>query len=80
MEKQPEALRLADELDQGDFDVLTNYDAAAELRRLHAVEGLYNELLYAVGSKHAGETRHQTALRYIQRAEVSDDHTARRNI
>jgi hypothetical protein len=32
--KQPEALRLADELDIGDFDVLTNYAAAAELRRL----------------------------------------------
>ena len=37
MEKQtqPEALRLADELDVGDFDVLTNYAAATELRHLH---------------------------------------------
>lgn len=35
MNKQPEALHLADELDVGDFDVLTNYEAAAELRRLH---------------------------------------------
>ena len=31
----------------------------------------YHELLYAVGNKHPGETRHQTALRYIQQAEAS---------
>ena len=30
---------------------------------------LYHELLYAVGNKYPGETRHQTALRYIQNAE-----------
>lgn len=45
MTKQPEALHLADELDVGDFDVLTNYDAAAELRRLHEVN---QELLEAL--------------------------------
>lgn len=32
-------------------------------------KALYEELLYAVGNKYEGETRHQTALRYIQRAE-----------
>lgn len=31
---------------------------------------LYHELLYAVGKKWPGESRHQTALRYIQRAEA----------
>ena len=30
---------------------------------------LYNELIYAVGTKFPGETRHQTALRYIQETE-----------
>ena len=40
---------------------------AAELSRLR---GLYDELLYAVGNKYPGETRHQTALRYIQQAEA----------
>ena len=40
---------------------------AAELARLR---GLYEELLYAVGNKHPGETRHKTALRYIQQAEA----------
>jgi hypothetical protein len=30
---------------------------------------LYFELLYAVASKHPGETRHQTALRYIRQRE-----------
>ena len=29
----------------------------------------YNELLYAVVSKFPGESRHETALRYIQQAE-----------
>ena len=32
-------------------------------------EELYYELIYAVGRKHPNETRHQTALRYIQEAE-----------
>jgi hypothetical protein len=32
----------------------------------------YDELLNAVASKHPGETRHQAALRYIQRAEAGD--------
>lgn len=30
---------------------------------------LYNELLFAVARKWPGETRHQTALRYIQERE-----------
>lgn len=34
---------------------------------------LYMELLLAVGKKWPGETRHQTALRYIQRAEQPGD-------
>jgi len=29
----------------------------------------YNQLLYAVASKYPGETRHETALRYIQERE-----------
>ena len=33
------------------------------------VQELYNELLFAVARKHPNETRHQTALRYIQQAE-----------
>lgn len=34
-----------------------------------ALEREYNELLYAVARKFPGETRHQSALRYIQEAE-----------
>jgi len=30
---------------------------------------LYHQLLYAVCSKHPGETRHETALRYIHERE-----------
>jgi hypothetical protein len=36
-----------------------------------AVRGSYHELLYAVGKKFPGESRHETALRYIQQAESS---------
>ena len=35
----------------------------------------YNELLYAVAQKWPGETRHQTALRYIQNAERGSNQT-----
>lgn len=35
------------------------------------VARLYHELLYAVESKHYGESRHETALRYIRSAEHS---------
>lgn len=38
-------------------------------RELDRLRSLYNELLYAVERKHDGETRHETALRYIQEAE-----------
>lgn len=37
-----------------------------EVDRLRSI---YNELLYAVASKHEGETRHETALRYIRERE-----------
>jgi hypothetical protein len=33
----------------------------------------YNELLYAVARKFAGESRHETALRYIREAEEAHD-------
>ena len=33
----------------------------------------YFELIMAVGKKYSGETRHQTALRYIREAESSAD-------
>jgi hypothetical protein len=37
------------------------------------LRALYWELLYAVSKKHPEETRHQTALRYIQQAEKQDN-------
>lgn len=36
-------------------------------------QALYFELLYAVGNKYPGESRHDTALRYIRKAEQSSD-------
>jgi len=84
MDKQPETLRLAAVLDApeehypGNFDMPQRanamllclaQEAAAELRRLNEVETKYYELLYAVAVKWEGESRHQTALRYIRNAE-----------
>lgn len=37
---------------------------------------LYAELLYAVARKHPGETRHETALRYIRQAENQSSQAA----
>ena len=47
MNKQPEALRLADDLDQWSHTTLDVHEAAAELRRLHEVNG---DLLEALKS------------------------------
>jgi len=33
----------------------------------------YQELIYAVGNKYQNETRHETALRYIRKAEEISD-------
>jgi hypothetical protein len=47
MSKQPEALRLADDLDQWSHTTLDVHEAAAELRRLAAIEEQHGELLEA---------------------------------
>ena len=49
-------------------------EAQADANELTRLRGLYEELMFAVSKKYPGETRHQTALRYIQQAE--DDHVA----
>ena len=43
--------------------------------RAEQAERSYCELLYAVGNKYPGETRHETALRYIRNAERGSDTT-----
>jgi hypothetical protein len=40
----------------------------SELTRHENLRDEYNELLFAVTNKYEGETRHQTALHYIQQA------------
>jgi hypothetical protein len=53
-----------------DIDVaLSLHSDTSALDALTKDAELYKELLYAVGSKYPNETRHQTALRYIRRAE-----------
>lgn len=43
--------------------------AAKELENAENVQALYNELVMAVATKHRGETRHDSALRYIKERE-----------
>ena len=52
-----------------DAQALIDRGAAAVAEPLTEEQEKYAELLYAVGSKWPGETRHQTALRYILQAE-----------
>lgn len=50
-----------------DAEVL--FQAAQRIRQLSNIATLYNELIMGVAKKHPGETRHETALRYILRCE-----------
>lgn len=68
-----EAIRQA--LLSGDFVRNVLWDGSGQavvyvpFRELERVQGLYNELLMAVANKHPGESRHETALRYIRERE-----------
>ena len=44
--------------------------------RIKELEAKYHELLWAVESKSPGQSRHETALSYIQAAECSSDNQA----
>jgi hypothetical protein len=46
------------------------FDSSQEVQ---GENGKYHELLYAVGTKYSGESRHETALRYIRQAERRTD-------
>ena len=66
-DKQPEALRLADELVETPFQS-TRYIAAAELRRLHAVnQELLFSMQYILSKDHIGHI-HDTASAAIAKA------------
>jgi hypothetical protein len=52
MSKQPEALRLADDLDQWSHTTLDVHEAAAELRRLHEVNAELLEALKDMGARY----------------------------
>jgi hypothetical protein len=56
-------------LDERDRILAALTEATACLAQAEQDTKLYHELLYAVASKFPNETRHQTALRYIKRAE-----------
>ena len=47
-------------------------------REAESLQTRYHELLFAVASKHEGETRHETALRYIRERESHTEGPAAR--
>lgn len=53
--------------------------AAAQVAELKRVQVLYQELLYQVATVHPGETRHETAKRYIYNAERQPDRAEARS-
>lgn len=52
-------------------DINQQRHASAQQSRIRELESKYNELLMAVQTKHPEETRHQTALRYIEQQEAA---------
>lgn len=48
---------------------MMNNQTHREMTDLRKTQQLYHDLIMAVGNKHPGETRHQTAKRYIIEAE-----------
>ena len=48
-------------------------DCLSLLDEVEQLKGVYDELIYAVGSKYKNESRHETALRYIQQQEMPSD-------
>jgi hypothetical protein len=58
----------------GEYQVaVRDREMERHIRELEETKREYEELLYAVARKFPGETRHQTALRYIQEAEQVKD-------
>jgi len=49
-------------------------ESRAEIAALRDKALAYDELIYAVATKHPNETRHQTALRYIMQRESQQAH------
>jgi len=69
-EKNERLTALEHKLDVTEQEAIAFRDLLQEARaKLEAVEQEYMELFYSVVTKHEGETRHQTALRYIRERE-----------
>ena len=52
-------------------DFISNLLSSATQQAVQEERKKYEELIMAVGNKYPGETRHETALRYIKQAEMS---------
>jgi len=61
------------------FLELSQFTKAKTSREIE-LEYNYNELIMAVQRKHHGETRHQTALMYIQATEILNNPTVYENL
>jgi hypothetical protein len=69
MKEQPEALRLADLVDHGSDSSHIEREVAAELRRLHALNGELLEALDKIAINTHDDTAERVARAAIARAE-----------
>jgi len=67
---------LVDRLEQTSETGVTPELIDEVIQRISELEERYNELLYAVACKFPGESRHETALRYINERESCTTNTA----
>jgi len=69
-DKKDTVLELKQELRTAEDNLIAEFAAHGKtLARMHRTEELYQELLHAVARKFSGESRHETALRYIRDTE-----------
>jgi hypothetical protein len=72
--REETALRMIVDIAEGSTTANSLQHIAKIARQaLSTTDDLYHQLLYAVGRKYPGETRHETALRYIRQAEEAHE-------
>ena len=69
---------IADEVLKRHIETCPKHPVAVLRKRVEELREQYDELIMSVGNKYPNETRHLTALRYIQQAENKTDNVARK--
>ena len=64
------------DLPERETAVADGYCPMCLVSTIEELQANYNELIFSVEKKHLNETRHETALRYIQQRERGDSNVA----